>query len=163
MPSYSTYSPLGGTIESTELNTSIRYGFAPIGTILPWAKTLTGTPALPTGWAECDGSTISDADSPYNGVAVPNLLSANRFLRGNTTSGGTGGSATQTLITANLPSHTHPIPTRTSSGFTGGTGVLQNGSNSQNSSATTTEGTGSGTAFSIEPQYYDVVYIIRIK
>ena len=37
---------------------------APIGTILPWLKSYTNTPqALPTGWVECDGSAVSDADS----------------------------------------------------------------------------------------------------
>lgn len=31
------------------------------------------TPSLPTGWVECTGQTISDADSPINGKVVPNL------------------------------------------------------------------------------------------
>ena len=68
----------------------------PVGTIVAWHKSLGGgaTPALPVGWVECDGSTISDAASPYDGIAVPDLNSprnswnsAGSFLRGNTTSG----------------------------------------------------------------------------
>ena len=63
------------------------YGVMPIGSIVAWHKNLVGTPALPTGWAECNGQTISDAASPYNGTALPNLNGEARFLRGSTTSG----------------------------------------------------------------------------
>ena len=55
-------------------------------------------PALPDGWVECNGQTLSDAASPLNGTAMPNLngtftteaggtSSAGRFLRGGATSG----------------------------------------------------------------------------
>lgn len=66
----------------------------PIGSILPWAKSMTGVPSLPDGWLECDGSTISDSDSPMNGEDLPDLNSTQRFLRGASSSGGTGGSDT---------------------------------------------------------------------
>lgn len=59
----------------------------PIGTILAWHKSLTGTPALPAQYVECNGQTISDSQSVYNGRVVPNLNSTARFLRGSTTSG----------------------------------------------------------------------------
>ncbi len=64
---------------------------APIGSIVAWLKSYANTPALPSGWVECNGQTLSDADSVYNGQAIPNLNGDNRFLRGNSTSGGTGG------------------------------------------------------------------------
>jgi len=32
-------------------------------------------PRLPDAWAECDGSTLSDVDSPYNGATLPNMAS----------------------------------------------------------------------------------------
>jgi hypothetical protein len=64
----------------------------PIGTILPWAKSFTGVPALPAGFLECDGSAISDASSPMDGETLPDLNGNNSFVRGNSTSGGTGGS-----------------------------------------------------------------------
>jgi hypothetical protein len=45
----------------------------PIGSILPWYKSLTGVPALPYGWVECNGQTLSDVHSPLNGQVIPNL------------------------------------------------------------------------------------------
>lgn len=65
----------------------------PIGTIMAWHKSMTGTPALPSEWLECNGQTVSDALSPYDGQALPDLnnpptgYNGGRFLRGNTTSG----------------------------------------------------------------------------
>lgn len=58
----------------------------PIGTILPWLKSIANTPALPSGWQECNGTN-----------STPNLIGTttanSRFLRGTTgTTGGTGGS-----------------------------------------------------------------------
>ncbi len=74
---------------------------APIGTILPWLKTYTNTPqALPTGWVEADGATVSDAESVYNGQVLPDL-NGGEFIRGAGTSGGTGGSDTM--------AHTHGV------------------------------------------------------
>lgn len=58
----------------------------PVGSIIAWHKSLTGVPALPGSWVECDGRTISDVDSPLNGRQVPNL-NTGRFLRGAGTSG----------------------------------------------------------------------------
>ena len=66
----------------------------PIGTIIMWHKSLVGIPTLPSGWCECDGSVLSDAASPMNGNTLPSLETTRLFLRGNSTSGGTGGSAT---------------------------------------------------------------------
>lgn len=114
----------------------------PIGSIVAWAKTFTGVPALSAGWVQCDGQTISDAESPYNGHAIPNLNSTLRFLRGNTTSGGTGGAATHT--------HTIPGPNYYGSAY-GNTGAQQ-----------PLAGSTTG-ATSNNPPYYDVVYIMRIK
>jgi len=63
----------------------------PVGTVVAWLKNLSGTPALPDGWAECNGQTVDDADSPYYGQTLPNLNGENRFLRGSSSSGNTGG------------------------------------------------------------------------
>lgn len=58
------------------------------------------TPALEDCWVECNGQALSDADSKYNGATIPNLNASGggsqRFLRGSTTSGTTGGSETHT-------------------------------------------------------------------
>ncbi len=66
----------------------------PVGAIIAWAKTIAGIPqALPTSWLECDGSVVSDGASPINGQNVPDLTNS-EFLRGNSTSGSTGGGTT---------------------------------------------------------------------
>ena len=62
-------------------------GFVPIGAILPWHKSFTNTPALPSGFVECNGQTLSDAGSVYNGQTIPNLNGDARFIRGGSTSG----------------------------------------------------------------------------
>ena len=59
----------------------------PIGSIVAWDKNLTGTPALPSGWVQCDGQTLNDADSPLNGQVIPNLNGTAKFLRGSSVSG----------------------------------------------------------------------------
>ena len=72
----------------------------PLGTIIAWHKSLTGTPSIPDGWVECNGQTLSDPASPLNGQVIPNLnghpsganspgLGEKRsmFLRGGTSSG----------------------------------------------------------------------------
>ncbi|MBM4254172.1 MAG: tail fiber protein [Deltaproteobacteria bacterium] len=48
---------------------------------------MTGGPSLPWGWALCNGSTLSDSESPLNGQLIPNLNLDARFLRGSTVSG----------------------------------------------------------------------------
>jgi hypothetical protein len=45
----------------------------PVGTIMAWDKSRTGTPALPANFVECNGQTLNDAESPYNGQVVANL------------------------------------------------------------------------------------------
>ncbi len=148
----------GNTDETNGYNTVIKNGVTtnanyvksvipPIGSVIPWLKTLTGTPSLPDGWVECDGSTISDADSPYDGVTIPDLNGDNRFLRGSSTSGSTGGNDTVDL------SHTHSLSTTVGFTGTGAQYVL---------TSTTTGSAGSATQ-DILPTYYEVVYIMRIK
>ncbi len=71
-----------------EVNGAISgFGIVPIGSIIAWHKSLSGTPALPSGWAECNGQTLSDAGSPYNGQVIPDLNGGARFLRGAAASG----------------------------------------------------------------------------
>ena len=67
----------------------------PIGSIIAWHKSLTGTPALPAGWVECNGGILDNPDSPLNGQAIPNLNGDKRFLRGGTISGDTQTDAIQ--------------------------------------------------------------------
>jgi len=46
---------------------------SPIGSVISWLKNYTNTPSLPTGWVECNGQTLSDVGSVYNGQIIPNL------------------------------------------------------------------------------------------
>ena len=63
---------------------------APVGAIIGWHKALTNTPVLTGDWVECNGQTLSDSKSVYDGVVMPNLNSGQaRFLRGSATSGTT--------------------------------------------------------------------------
>lgn len=92
MPHYASYNALGASVQQGELDPAIEFSIVPIGAMIPWLKSLTGVPSLPEGWVECDGSAISDSDSPMNGQNTPNMTG--KFLRGAATSGGTGGADT---------------------------------------------------------------------
>lgn len=101
------YSPdLNDTMSAVKTNLNITFGDlqldgmknAPIGTIVAWLKTLTGTPTLPAGWAECDGVS-----------GRPSLNSTNKFIRG--TTGAMG-------LTGGAESHNHSITTMNGGGNT---------------------------------------------
>lgn len=62
-------------------------GSAPIGTINAWHGSFINTPALPWGWAQCNGQVLNDTESPYNGQSLPDLNTTARFLRGSAASG----------------------------------------------------------------------------
>lgn len=121
---------------------------APIGSIISWLKTFTNTPALPGGWVECNGQSLSDAESVYNGQTIPDLNGDNRFMRGNSTSGGTGGDEAM--------AHTHTV-TANNSGAAEGSG----GGDWNHTGLTV----GSSAASNDEnrPPFYDVVWIMRVK
>ena len=125
------------------------------------AYTIYKTPKLPDGWVECDGAALSDSDSPYDGETIPDLNGDNRFLRGDATSGGTGGSET----------HDHIAPV----GIEGTTmymsdneyGTAQEAITYKNVESTT-QSTGTITmqktsSSSTLPTYYEVVWIMRVK
>ncbi|MCX7045514.1 MAG: hypothetical protein NTX50_08540 [Candidatus Sumerlaeota bacterium] len=93
---------LAGNLTCAELTLSTSgetsgIGSAAVGSIVAWDKylyvTVTSSTIPPYGWVECDGSPITDAESPLNGATTPDLNGATttglkgRFLRGDTTSG----------------------------------------------------------------------------
>jgi hypothetical protein len=117
-------------------------GVVPVGGITAWLKSYPNTPSLPDRWVECNGQTLTDSNSPYDGQVLPDLNGGSgtqRFLRGATASGVTGGSE----------NHTHGV---TSSGFPHGTGSNLPTSNTNQTLQTSTL-----------PSYYEVVWIMRIK
>lgn len=120
----------------------------PIGSILAWLADYTNTPSLPDGWVECNGQTLNDSESVYDTQTIPDLngsSGAQRFLRGSTTSGGTGGSDT----------HTHTLDTRA---------VGPNGPHGAGTDPAGSDG-GDNTSQSSSslPSYYEVVWIMRVK
>jgi len=73
-------------------------GSIPIGGIIAWHKTFANTPALTEGFVECNGQTLSDSDSPYDGQIIPDLNGDARFLRGGSTSGAVQSDSTKVQV-----------------------------------------------------------------
>lgn len=107
-----------GTIEGVKLKLGLDEDFAEIrnsatlsGEIKAIYSSLDGAYTIPAsgvvdenGFMYCDGSTIPNG-KVLSGV-LPNLTDG-RFLRGSTSSGGAGGSETFSLLSTNIPAHTH--------------------------------------------------------
>lgn len=132
-------------------------GFVPIGSIISWAKNLTGVPSLQNNFVECNGQTLIDTDSPLNNQVIPNLNgyggNAKRFLRGGTASGNIGGS----------DSHTHSGFTNSSTAYTQIHSVSE-GPYSIDYAAQTGHSHQYTTNQTIAlPSYYEVVFIMRVK
>ncbi len=131
----------------------------PIGSAVAWFKTISGTPSLPSGWVECNGGTISDADSPMNGQSIPDMNTTKRFIRGSTTSGSTGGADTHTLTINEMPEHTHTytsVRQKTSV-------VLSSNDWGRETETSNTSSTGGGDPHENMPAYMEAVWIMRIK
>jgi hypothetical protein len=143
-------------------------GVNPVGAVVAWLKSFTNTPSLPTGWVECNGQTLSDAGSVYNGQVIPNLNNSgtgtgqtgNYFLRGNTAtlaSWAGGGANTQS---GGSDTHSHNITV---------TGVTSSSSLCVDPAGTSyyvfPDSTGAGTSDnqSNVPKYIHVVWIMRVK
>ncbi len=151
---------IDNTIE--EILVAINGAIVPIGGVTAWLKSFENTPPLPSGFVECNGQTLYDSDSVYDGQAIPNLNGNNNFLRGNLISGGTGGSDTIDLA------HAHAV-----SGTTGAEGgiarLLDLGYEyyftqrfHQHTFSTTSDSSLSPSQSTLPP-YYDIVWIMRIK
>ncbi|UCC45118.1 MAG: hypothetical protein JSU65_04165, partial [Candidatus Zixiibacteriota bacterium] len=115
---------------------------APIGSVVAWIKSYASTPALPEGWIECNGQSISDTESPYYQSIAPNLNSTGRFLRGAASTGNTGGSVNHDH-TVTLPPA--PVSQLAPSYFCAPSGTHTTSNRSH------------------LPPYYTVVWIMRIK
>lgn len=144
----------GTGIASSPMNTNFTY-LPPVGCVLPWLKSFTGVPGtLPEGYLECDGSVISDAESPLDGETLPDLNGDNQFLYGNSTSGST---KTEDF----MPSHTHnqgSLKFATNAGNANADDTASFNSYSGNISGNTGSASA-GTAW----EGYSVVWIMRIK
>lgn len=148
-----------GTIKSTNF---IGTGIVPIGAVLPWLKNLTGAPDLPDGWAECNGQVLNDPQSVFNGQTIPNLNGADfgtkRFLRGSTTSGGTGGSDSHGgIVTDSSTTDTNTTTIEVDQNLDGTTTYVATSDHAHNTNPASIE------SFDNLPSYYHVVFIMRIR
>lgn len=117
----------------------------PVGAILPWHKSKSGTPSLPPEFVECNGQTLNDPDSPFDGQTIPDIngnSSSEKFIRGNTTSGNTGGGT----------SHSHNIQTQEIESDFGSGAEYRD---IVNANSTGTE--------SVTPTNIEMVHIMRVK
>jgi hypothetical protein len=162
---------LSGTMTNGAITLVVVYPPPPIGGIMGWAKNLSGVSTnLPVGWVECNGQTLSDTNSPLNGQVIPDLNAAatgtNRFLRGASTSGNTGGEESHQLTTAEMPAHAHGVPACWNSDPYGirssiGNTYERNGGNG--GYTVQSYDAGSGQRHNTLPSYYTVVWIMRVK
>jgi hypothetical protein len=104
------------TVQTTAVTGS--GGGVPVGTVLDWWRPNSSFP-IPEGYQICEGSVVSDPQSPLNGFTLPDLR--NRFVRGAATLdvvGLTGGAETHDH-SVSTPAHVHSIDhTHTVSGNT---------------------------------------------
>jgi len=121
-----------------EVGTLENYGF-----IKMWSGSV-----VPNGWALCNGS---------NGT--PDLR--DRFIVGSGTTysiGDTGGEASHTLTSDEMPSHTHPIGTSISSGSSN---TVDEEGGARDAEAVT-DATGGGSAHENRPPYYALAFLMRL-
>ena len=128
-----------------DLNKTIGGATPPIGSIVAWHPSLGGVPGtLPAGWVACNGQTLDDSESPLDGQTMPSLNSTldtqSRYLRGASSSGGTGGGDCQ--------NHTHNVSNYTKTA----------GDTNQKYIPTSY-----CTAKTVHPPYIKLRYIIRVK
>jgi len=124
------------------------YKISPIGTILPFLKSYTNTPSLPEGWVECNGQTLDDEESVFDGQVIPDLNGNNYCLYGHSASGTT---KTEDF----LPNHKHGF--RCNDDSLAPANLSEAGVEYSNQELI--ENTTSGTA----TKFYSVVWIMRVK
>jgi hypothetical protein len=100
-----------GNVTAIETTKEVRYGFVPIGTVIPMMSSTVGAYSHPGGGIVdrglmlCDGVTVIPS-GPMAGQMVPGLDSA-QYLRGSATSGIPGGANNKGIPVTILPPHTH--------------------------------------------------------
>jgi hypothetical protein len=125
----------------------------PIGSIVQFHKDFDSSVSLPEEFEECDGTTINDADSPLDGLTKPDLQGNNRFLRGNSASGSTGGRSDTDMVFDFISTEIFQDEPEQRLG-----GVAINGN-----SKFADPFDDLSFNFTNEPQHFDVVMAIRIK
>lgn len=100
----------------------------PLGAIMDWYPSLTGVPALPYGWVQCDGQTLTDPLSPMNGQVVPNMNGAaggaDTFSNGKIAVFTRGGTSSGVYTADTVIAHNHGTSGLTAATHTHGPGSL---------------------------------------
>lgn len=138
------------------------YGIIPLGGTISWCNHI-GTVILniPDGFWVCNGSTINDINSIFDGQPSPNMT--NRFIRGsnNLRSGNIGGNNSIVLTDNNMyHSHTYTRYSGRTLCSNTGIGTYWLGSSTI---ATSNLGVAPRIAFDNQPEFYDMVVLVRIK
>jgi len=153
---------VNGDGEMTPLNRigSVPYaisagGSVPIGSVIAWHEDFANTPSLPDGWVECNGQVLSDIESVYDGLMIPDLNSTvegtfGYFLRGSHTSGNTQSSQNK--------GHTHQVGCETGTG--GNQHLSKNASQVASLDWYTTASSGGSES---RPVSFTIVWIMRVK
>ena len=156
---------ISGTLNVKDTGSFQGYGTIPVGGIIMWSGSYA---SIPKGWALCDGN---------NGT--PNLTGKFVKAAGSDNIGSTGGNAGNqvALSEGNIPAHTHMYagddhldyisdptysPSLEANIVSTPGGYDADSKDSGNARIYKTSSTGSGTSFSIEPDYYALAYIMRI-
>jgi len=129
----------------------------PIGTVKHVLANITGVPTYNVSafWTLADGTTVSDAESPINGQAVPDLNGLGKFIRSADTAGGTGGSDTM--------AHTHAVNGSTANN-TGDQNYVSAGSSSSGvHSHSMNFASGAASNEENRPPYHNAIAIVKYK
>lgn len=163
----------GQIVTADDLNADLG---PPVGAIMMWP-----TATAPEGWLICDGSSFSASAYPelntlLGGTTLPDMRDrAPVGSSGTKVELSTGGAASVTLTTTQLPAHSHGIASFSTLGTANAAGTTpDNGSAAvaQGSPAGRfvkplsiqaggTTSTGSGAAFSVQNPYLALHFIIR--
>lgn len=123
-----------------------------------------GNLGIPDGWALCDGQTYT-----YNGITLTTPDLRNKFIKAAYDEDAVGYVETNTtnnkitLTADNLPSHSHTYDIYESINIEAGSLLInQVLSSKKKGTAANTSTTGSAVPFSIEPNYYALLFIMKL-
>jgi hypothetical protein len=135
----------------------------PVGTIVAFSGTMEEASGQKQfGWWVCNGSSVEDplADPRYKNSKTPDL--SNRFLRGSVKAGDVGGAASFDIPSQNIRSHTNGIwgdPRFNSDPFT----HMQGPHSFTTDAAIYSDGTWTGVTVPTVPEFYSVIYLVKVK
>lgn len=120
-----------------------------------------------TGWALCDGSSVTVSTSgggTVGSVTIPNLTTGKRFLRSHTSVGATGGSATTHTHSVDVASTTSGAPSATSTVQSGAGATVASDTHTHtvDPGAVTSAGPSGSSGDDALPPYYEALPYMRL-